>query len=97
MKVSGRVTQVRMFISGGRGRVTTETPLAVNGAECWEGSGQGVCSPDFITCVNIDFRCGGCCCYRRQVKCSCASWLRTGRCLEPGCIDGAGCLIATLH
>jgi hypothetical protein len=35
--------------------VTTEMPLAVNGAECWHGSGQGVCSPDFITCVNIDF------------------------------------------
>jgi len=94
MKGSGRGTQVRMFIRRGGG-VTTEMPLAVNGAECWDGSGQGVCSPDFITCVNIDFRCG--CCCRRQVKCSCASWLRTGRCLERGCLDGAGCLIATLH
>jgi hypothetical protein len=75
--------------------VTTEMPLAVNVAEYWHGSGQGVCSPDFITCVNIDFRCG--CCYRRQVECPCASCLKTGRCLEHGCIDGASCLIATLH
>lgn len=38
-----------------------EMPLAVNGGGYWHGSGhgRGVCSPDFITCVNIDF---WCCC-----------------------------------
>jgi hypothetical protein len=87
MKASVRVTW-------GGTETTTEMPLAVNGDVYWHGSGHGVCSPDFITCVNIDFRC---CCYRRQVKCSSASCLRTGRCPEQSSIDGASHLTATLH
>lgn len=63
MKVSVRMTLVWMFIR--------REPVAVNGGGYWHGSGHGVCSPDFITSVNIDFLC---CwwrfyCYRRQVTC----------------------------